>query len=126
MIKKILFTLLCICSTASFAFSATAIPNTTSSALACGQAVATTDPGFCPSFKSIALCHCMEKLPRGMCQDMNLLYARMIDMFKTIAKACAYQHDTSVQNCIDDWNCYRSGGRNSAGQLCSSTGNACQ
>jgi hypothetical protein len=96
-------------------------------ALACPRAVPMDNPGFCPSFKSVAVCHCIAKgLPAGMCQDMNALYSRMIAMFGTLQKACEYQHDTSAQDCVDNWNCYRNGGVNSQGLLCSSTSQACQ
>lgn len=116
MFKKFIF---CMLSFASF--------STYAATLACPQAVPTNDPGFCPSFKSVAECHCVASgLPRGMCQDMNLLYNRMISIFGTLKKACEYQHDTDTQTCIDDWTCYRDGGKDSQGRQCSSTGKACQ
>jgi hypothetical protein len=95
--------------------------------LGCAQAVPTNDPGFCTSFKSVAECHCTAAgLPSGMCKNMNSIYDRMISIFGSIKKACEYQHDTDTQTCIDDWNCYRTGGKDSQGRLCSSTGKACQ
>jgi len=116
MIKSIVFLLLSLLSFSCFA-----------AASSCSQAVPTNDPRFCPSFKSVAECHCTASgLPKGMCQDMNLLYDRMISIFGTLRKACEYQHDTDTQTCMDDWNCYRSGGKDSQGRLCSSTGKACQ
>lgn len=104
-----------------------ALPNFLSlpAAASCGQ-VDTTDPSFCTKFKAIAVCHCSASLPAGMCQDMNTLYSRMIAMFRTQQRACEYQKDTTAQDCMDAWNCYRQGGRNSRGGLCSATGNACQ
>lgn len=96
-------------------------------ATTCPQASPTNSPGFCSTFKSSAECHCTSKgMPKGMCADMNLLYNRMISMFGTLERACQFQHDTSTQNCIDDWNCYRVGGNDSQGQACSATGHACQ
>lgn len=93
----------------------------------CPQALPTSDAGFCPSFKSVAECHCVESgLPKKMCQDVQVIYNRMIAMFGSVQKACEYQHDTSTQNCIDDWNCYRLGGKDSQGKLCGGTGNACK
>lgn len=93
----------------------------------CPQALSNTHASFCPSFKAVAKCHCTESgLPSGMCEDMNALYNRMMYIFGSLQKVCEYQHDTSVQTCIDDWNCYRLGGKNSQGKLCSSTGRACQ
>jgi hypothetical protein len=117
MIKSIIFILLSLFSFSCFA----ATPAT------CSQALPTNNPGFCASFKSVAECHCTASgLPRGMCTNMSLLYDRMISIFGSIQKACEYQHDTDTQTCVDDWNCYRSGGNDSHGRQCSSTGKACQ
>lgn len=92
----------------------------------CPQAAPTNDPSFCASFKSVASCHCVESgLPSGMCQNMNTIYNLMIARFGSIQKSCEYQRDTSTQTCIDDWNCYRSGGKDSQGRLCSGTGKVC-
>src|SRR5689334_4606211 len=86
----------------------------------CPQALPTNDANFCSSFKSVAECHCIESgLPKKMCQDVEAIYVRMISMFGSVQKACQYQHDTSTRNCIDDWNCYRTGGKDSYGNLCS-------
>jgi hypothetical protein len=94
---------------------------------ACPQALPTSDAGFCPTFQAAAQCHCSSKgLPKSMCQDMPKLYDRMISMFGTLERACAFQHDTDTQTCIDDWNCYRNGGKDSKDGLCSATGNPCQ
>lgn len=94
---------------------------------ACPQAIPTNTPGFCSSFKVIAQCHCTSSgIPKGMCMNMHSLYDRMIGMFGSVRRACEYQRDTSVQNCIDDWNCYRLGGVNSNNELCSGTGSACE
>lgn len=115
MIKPAIFILGCCISLASFA-------NT----MACPGASATTSPGFCLSFKAAAKCYCTSSgIPGGMCSDMTKLYQRMISMFGTLQKACQYQKNTSTQECIDDWNCYRLGGKNSKGGLCSGTGKAC-
>jgi hypothetical protein len=48
-----------------------------------------------------------------------------MSIFGSIQRACEYQHDTSVQNCLDDWQCYRNGGRDSTGALCNATGSSC-
>ena len=96
-------------------------------AFACSNALPTDDANFCPSFKSVATCYCVSSgLPSGMCQDMKALYERMINLLGSLKKACEYQHYTSTQDCIDNWNCYRLGGMDSHGRLCSSTGKACQ
>lgn len=93
---------------------------------ACPRAVPTDDPGFCASFKSVAICHCRDSgLPSGMCQDMNALYGRMMAVFGSLKKACDYQKHTTSQDCIDNWNCYRLGGVDSQGRLCSSDKRAC-
>jgi hypothetical protein len=99
-------------------------------AKACGQALATTAPGFCASFKDIAKCQCEQRSPRkDICNDMNIVYNTMIGAFGNLDRACAYQvgkdGGTDKQTCIDDWNCYRSGGKDSHGGLCSSTGAHC-
>ncbi len=95
-------------------------------ALACPTALSVDHPAFCSSFKTAAVCHCTSSgLPASMCQDMNALYNRMISMFGSVERACAYQKHTSAQVCMDSWNCYRRGGVVS-GKVCSSTGNACQ
>lgn len=92
----------------------------------CNQALPTTNPEFCASFKSSATCHCMESgLPRGTCQNMETIYMLMMARFGSIQRACEFQHDTSTQECIDDWSCYRKGGKNTQGGLCSATGKAC-
>lgn len=93
----------------------------------CAKALRTDHRQFCPSFKAVAQCHCMSAgMPQSMCSDMNALYDRMISIFDTQKKACEYQQDTSTQNCLDSWDCYRLGGKNSQGQLCNVTGKACE
>jgi hypothetical protein len=93
----------------------------------CPQALPTDDLNFCSSFKEAATCHCTSMgLPAGLCQDMQNLNARMISMFGSLERACAFQKDTSKQTCIDDWNCYLNGGEDSNGSLCSSSGASCE
>lgn len=97
-----------------------------SSFAACTNALPTNNPGFCASFKVAATCYCVAKgLPAGMCQDMKVLYNRMVGTFGTLDRACAYQNNTSKQECIDDWNCYLGGKTDSQGRACSGTGLAC-
>lgn len=96
------------------------------SSLACSHAEPTNSPNFCTSFKTAASCYCIDSgLPAGMCQDMKALFNRMIIAFGSLQKACEYQHHTTTQDCIDNWNCQRKGGVNSQSQLCSGTGKAC-
>jgi len=93
----------------------------------CPHAVPSNHPNFCNSFANVAKCHCTEAgLPGGMCSDVNAIYNRMIAIFGNQRKACQYQKDTSVQECMDDWNCYRLGGKNSLAQLCSNSGRSCK
>ncbi len=97
------------------------------SSAACPQAEPLNSAGFCSSFKVAAQCHCAASgLPKGMCMNMKTIYERMISMFGSVRRACEYQHDTSVQNCMDAWGCYRSGGSTSQHELCSGTGSACE
>jgi hypothetical protein len=118
--KRILVLLLCCLSISSFAASSHNVST-------CGKALPTSNPNFCPSFKAIAACHCQEAgLPGKNCQSMSFIYGAMIARYRTVERACAAQHDTSFQECLDDWSCYRSGGRDSTGSMCSATGRACE
>lgn len=91
----------------------------------CPRAVPTNDSMFCSSFESVAQCYCQSRgLPRGMC-DMKQVYNRMLALFNSIENACAYQKDTSYQDCIDNWSCYLKGGMDSQGKICSADGKSC-
>lgn len=97
------------------------------SGFACSSASSTDDVTFCSSFKDVATCHCTSTgLPKGLCNNMKSLYSRMLIIFGSLEKACAYQHNTSEQECIDDWNCYMRGGVDSQGKSCSSTQLPCE
>jgi len=92
----------------------------------CPQALPTDSPAFCESFVSVARCHCIASgMSKIFCQNVGFIYKTMIALYGSVENACAHQHDTDAQNCIDDWHCYRSGGSDSAGRLCSGTGKAC-
>lgn len=96
------------------------------SVFACPRALPTNDPNFCASFKIAGTCYCTDTgLPSGMCQDMGLLYRRMLSVFGSLQKACEYQTHTSTQDCMDNWNCYLQGGIDSTGKWCSGTKQAC-
>lgn len=96
------------------------------SAFSCSSALPTDHVNFCSSFKTAATCYCTSSgLPAGMCQDMNALYNRLISVFGSLQKACEYQRYTTTQDCMDNWNCYRFGGVDSHGRLCSSNRQAC-
>ena len=97
------------------------------SAFACVIAQPTDDIRFCSSFKTAATCYCTSSgLPSGMCQDMKALYGRMMVIFGSLQKACEYQHYTSTQDCVDNWNCYLRGGVDSRGKSCNVNQSACQ
>jgi hypothetical protein len=114
MIRRIFAVLLCFFSVSTFAF-------------ACNKALPTDNPNFCSSFKTAAICYCTSSgLPPMMCQDMKMLYARLISVFGSLQKTCEYQKHTSTQDCMDNWNCYRLGGVDSHGKACSSTRKACE
>ena len=103
------------------------VPCFSQTMLSCPKAMPTDHPEFCASFKVAAQCHCvMSGLPSGMCSNMKLLYDRLIAIFGSLQKICEYQHDTSTQDCLNAWNCYLLGGKDSTTKLCSSTGNACE
>lgn len=97
------------------------------SAFTCPVGISSTDPNFCAAFKEAAKCHCTESgMPGWMCNDMNKLWSRMITVFRSVQRACQSQPYSTVQECVDNWTCYRQGGVNSNGSLCSSTGAPCQ
>ncbi len=92
----------------------------------CALAEAITSPDFCKSFETVAACHCVSSgVPAGMC-NMDWIYTHMVDVFKDQQRACDHQKDVPAQACMDDWNCYRHGGTDSQGNLCSGTGKSCQ
>lgn len=105
----------------------------TSQAEYCVKADRTTGD-FCATFTQGAQCHCREDghLPGQLCTDMNLIYERMVKTFKTQQRACDWQaanavpERTTSKDCMDDWNCFRNGGVDSKGQLCSGTGRSCR
>jgi hypothetical protein len=96
------------------------------STFACTNALPTNDVSFCASFRVAATCYCSEKIPSGMCQNMETLYNRMIAMYGSLQNACARQQHTTQQDCVDNWTCYRRGGIDSQGKSCSSNQKACQ
>ena len=107
------------------ALSAVIILGSTHTVIACGFAKSTDDPQFCHSFAQVARCTCEEKMPDFMCKSVDQVYDIMILRYQSQENACHHQTRTSFQTCMDDWNCYRLGGKDSNGNLCSSTGKAC-
>ena len=94
--------------------------------LACTNAAPLDDPQFCTSFRTSASCFCIESgLPSSACNDLNKLYDRMLFVYHSLENACAHQKQTTPQNCVDAWTCFRNGGTDSQGKLCSGTGLPC-
>ncbi len=93
----------------------------------CPNATSASSANFCESFKVAAECHCRASgLRQEMCTNYEMIYKRMLVTFGSLQRACEFQHDSSTQECIDDWNCFRQGGSTSKSELCSGTGGACQ
>lgn len=112
MIRKIGFVLFCFFSISTFA---------------CTNALPTNHVDFCPSFKTAATCYCAASgIPAGLCQDMKMIFDRMISVFGSLQRACEFQKYTTPQDCINNWNCYRLGGVDSQGRWCSATKRSCQ
>ncbi len=92
----------------------------------CPQATPADDVNFCGSFQQVAQCHCQASgLPARMCNNVPLVYKRMINTFGSIERACQFQKDTSYETCLQDWRCYQQGGLTNNGLLCNGTGLAC-
>lgn len=116
MIKKIVFLFSCLFSMSCFALNT-----------ACPQAEDTSSTNFCKSFKDVAKCHCMDSgMGDKVCSSMFLIYNAMIAKYKTVERACEIQKHTTKQICLDDWKCYREGGKDSRGKACSGTGKLCE
>jgi hypothetical protein len=93
----------------------------------CEAGMPTTHANFCPSFKKSASCACTSSgMPKSFCGDMKALHKRMLMVFDTQKNACTYQRDVSVKECMDGWNCYLNGGKNSDGSPCQRTGRRCE
>ena len=104
-----------------------AISVNTFAASACPRALPTDNAGFCGSFKSVAACNCAANgQGPAVCQNMKKMYDVMIGMFGSLKAACNFQHNSPPQECIDDWNCYMTGGKDTQGRLCAATGKACE
>ena len=92
----------------------------------CPQAVAADDENFCSSFQSVAQCHCQASgLPASMCNNVSLVYRRMIITFGNIERACMFQKETSTATCLEYWRCFQEGGMTDSGLLCNGNGSAC-
>jgi hypothetical protein len=92
----------------------------------CTKALPSNHQKFCSTFRNAAECACTSSgLPNSMCQNMKSLHERMITVFSSELEACKYQHDTTTQNCLDGWACYRRGGKDSHGRLCQTNGASC-
>lgn len=121
MLRKIIFA-----GTMLFAVSAVANPvfPVPASSQSANQCVVASDtmPNFCDLFKSAVTSCSPVKLP------MQGIYRMMIAVYGTLQNACVKQaarYGSDPQTCIDQWNCYWNGGKDSKGGLCSATGNKC-
>lgn len=112
--NKLIFVFLSVFSSCIFAASS------------CSPATAVSSPGFCKSFGDAAKCHCRSAgLPEGMCKNYKLLYNRMINIYGSVERACRAQHETTVEECMNDWACFLDGGQTASGEICSGTGESC-
>ncbi len=79
---------------------------------------------FCVDFKNaVQGCCPLGKLP------MQQIYHLMIATYGTLQTACAKnaaKYGGTAQACIDQWNCYWNGGKDSQGNLCDADGNKCE
>jgi hypothetical protein len=92
----------------------------------CEQALPPSHQKFCQSFETAARCACRSSgMPAPLCQNMKSLHHQMLMVFTTQRAACEFQRDTSSQDCLDSWKCYREGGHDSKGRLCQASGAAC-
>jgi len=83
-------------------------------------------PEYCSSFEVIARCYCMGSgLPAKICQDVHLVYSRMMATFGSLDRACKFQKNSSYHQCMDSWQCYLNGGQASTGVLCNGNGLPC-
>lgn len=115
MMKGIFIFFVCAACSLQFAFASS-----------CPRALPTNDPMFCQSFVIAAQCRCLSAgYPNFICHDLRRIYKLMVFFYFSQKSACQHQQETSFRICMDDWNCYRYGGKDSRGQLCSKTGKAC-
>lgn len=93
---------------------------------ACPEAKPISSSEFCHSFDVAAQCYCVNSgLTKKMCSSTDKVYKRMISVFGSVENACAYQHNTTYQKCIDNWHCYMQGGSTASNEWCSGTGASC-
>ena len=75
----------------------------------CGKAPPTSSTQFCQEFEKIAKCNCKHQKPNSSaCDDIDKVYELMMASFhNSLKEACEYAadtQDTTVQECINDWN----------------------
>lgn len=86
-----------------------------------------TEANFCSDFKATVQCQC-QFFTGSSCGTMKDIYNNMIGEYGLEGGckfAYAMQWASSVQSCKDQWRCYRNGGKDSKGGLCSEDGHAC-
>lgn len=78
---------------------------------------------FCQDFKTaVQACCPLGKIP------MSTIYNLMISTYGSLAVACqanAIHYGSNAKDCEMQWNCYWNGGTDANGDLCSTTGKAC-
>lgn len=93
------------------------------------------DGTFCGAFEHSAKCHCEDESPfKNMCDDaagnvdMTKIYNNMVQFYGSVDGACTHAEAKGYetkQTCLDDWQCYRTGGTVSDGTQCQQTGASC-
>lgn len=107
-------------------FSAPVFPDAFQNIAAPGEDCAVSSdtlPNFCDLFKKAVTGCCPI---RGL--SMQHIYQLMVATYGDLQNACdknAGNYGNGVQACIDQWNCYWKGGKDSQNQLCSGTGKTC-
>lgn len=92
----------------------------------CSSGPPIDNPGFCRGFEASAYCECEKRAKiKYFCQSLDQIYRGMLLTYGSLENACRAQSHTSTQKCIDGWRCYRNGGKDSNGHLCSGTGKPC-
>ncbi len=97
----------------------------------CGDSnVHATDAAFCGNFSKAAICDCKAKagiLGPIFCGNMDAVYKAMMTKYPSIEAACNDQSPANLrQACIDNWHCFRNGGKTAGGAQCSGSGKSCR
>lgn len=105
-----------------------AAPNKYNTDDGCPITPAVTSNKFCSGFKKVVTCECDKMAPFNIhyfCRSMSVIKNNMDRYYGGVAKSCKQQKKAPYQDCMDHWNCYLHGGRDSKGHLCNSSGKSC-